>query len=39
VVNPDAEKHRHLHRAMDRIRDRHGYTAVQFGQTYPLGAA
>ncbi len=39
VVNPEAEKHRQLYQAMDRIRNRHGYVAVQFGKTYPLAVA
>lgn len=39
VVNPESRKHRSLHEAMDRIRDRHGYAAVQYGRTFGVAVA
>ncbi|NQV41313.1 MAG: hypothetical protein HQ506_03080 [Candidatus Marinimicrobia bacterium] len=36
VIDPDAAKHGDLHRAMDKLRARHGYPVIRFGLTEPV---
>ena len=38
-INPQESRHDALHLAMDKLRDRHGYSVVSFGYTHALGIA
>jgi len=35
-VNPQVDRHRALHQAMDKLRERHGYPIIRFGLTAPV---